>query len=264
MGWTENLRTAFRPAEPRRGLADDGHVLDVPSAYNLRELGGYETSLGRTRYGRFVRSGGTRTITGADKRWLMEDYHVRRVLDLRGTGESPALTDCFAHTAGVTWLNVSFLDYDMSAPQMLPAQDTRNYLVGGYLRMLSNASAVARAFAFLAATRADECLLLHCAAGMDRTGLPPMLIRGLCGAARETIIADYAYSFATPLEVDELLRRWESDRPESLPRGLDGRVEAISIVYDTLVEHHGTVRAYLRSCGVGEADIHAVRAHLLG
>ena len=263
MGWTENLRTAFRREEPQRGLAADGHVLQVPSAYNLRELGGYETPDGLTRYGRFLRSGGTRSITGGDKRWLVEEYHVRRVLDLRGSGESPALTDCFARTAGVTWANVSFLDYDLSSPQMLPATDTSNYLVSGYLRMLSNRRAVREAFAFMAATPPHECLLFHCAAGMDRTGMASLLILGLCGASRETVIADYAYSFATPLEVDEVLRRRQTDRPEPLPRGLEGRVEAVSVVYDTLLQHHGSVRAYLRSCEVPDAHAQAVRAHLL-
>ena len=56
--------------------ADGVRILDVPTAMNLRELGGYQTPDGPTQAHRFLRSGSTRTLSRKDRAFLavVKDY----------------------------------------------------------------------------------------------------------------------------------------------------------------------------------------------
>jgi len=55
--------------------------------------------------------------------------------------------------------------------------DEGDYYAGVYLDMLANREAVRRMFAFMASVSEDGCVLFHCSAGMDRTGVTAMLSR---------------------------------------------------------------------------------------
>ena len=244
--------------------------LNVHSVANVRDLGGYDTPSGPTLMHRFVRCGGTASITRADlkecRRW-----GVTRVLDLRSAGESPRATCRFSQQRWVRWENVPLYDIDISAPTMMPAHDTHNYLVQSYLHMLALRDAVRRCFAFCAEAADTECVLFHCAAGMDRTGMLAMLLLGLVEVPREQIIADYCYSFAQKTAVDAMVHTFcvRDELPKEHRKGdfiaylLRSRLEAISTVYDTLGETHGTVRTFLEECGVHEGNLEAVRARLI-
>ena len=151
-------------------LLEDGRKLRVRSGFNIRELGGYATQDGPTRYHRFLRSGGTRSLTEGDL-GLLRTWGVTRVTDLRSIGESPQLTCRFAKQDWVEWSNVPLYEYDMSAPAMRPVRDSGGFFVAGYLRMLSSTMSMRRLFAFFAEAGPAECVLFHCAAGMDRTGV---------------------------------------------------------------------------------------------
>ncbi|MBR3157572.1 MAG: tyrosine-protein phosphatase [Atopobiaceae bacterium] len=244
--------------------------LDIHSIANIRDLGGYDTPLGPTVAHRFLRCGSTSAVNARDLKNLQR-WGVRRVLDLRSAGESPRATCRFAHLPWVTWENVGLYDVDISSPTMMPAHDTHNYLVTSYLHMLATDDAIRRAFAFCAEAQRDECVLFHCAAGMDRTGMLALMLLGLVDVPREQIVADYCYSFGQKRTVDKVVRAYCSTgaTPEAKRHGdffaylLRSRMEAVSIVYDTLVANHGSVRAFLESCKVPYAHLEAVRAHLL-
>jgi protein-tyrosine phosphatase len=185
------------------------------------------------------------------------------VLDLRSKGETPHVTCRFANQEGITWENVPLFDYDLSAPSMPPVRATDNYLVTGYLHMLSSHDAIRRVFSFFAQADKDECVLFHCAAGIDRTGVVAMLLLGLADVTREQVIADYGYSFGSVAEVNALVSRRKDCPPARVATMLQVRLDTIANVYDTVVHEHGSVRAYLESCGVESETIASVRAHLL-
>lgn len=242
-----------------------GHRLRLVSCPNLRELGGYLTPGGPTRLHSFLRCGSTRTILPDDLERL-HDLGVRHVLDLRSRGESPEHTCLFARQSWVRWENVPLFDYDMSAPSMLPVRDAGGYLTSGYLRMLSNGVALRRVFSFFSTADDEECVLFHCAAGMDRTGVVSMLLLGLADAMRAEIIADYAYSFAPAEQVDAAVATGELHAdadPRSESFILDTRIAAIATVYDTIVEHYGSVRGLLAQAGIPTWQLDAVRKRLI-
>ena len=242
----------------------EARVLDVPSGRNVRELGGYETPNGPTVYHRFLRSGSTEYLNRRDIERL-RSYGVTHVLDLRGKIESPHSTCAFARQRAVTWKNVELYECDISDPR-LRADDhadlADNWLVESYLTMLANHAAVRGIIEFCADPPRGGCLLFHCAAGMDRTGMTSMLLLGLAGVGRNDIIRDYAYSFGTVEEVDQAIETGEChDRSPWMP--LSERLQAIAAVYDTLMGAYDSTRAYLLDCGISEPVLERLSNRLL-
>ena len=241
--------------------ADGVRILDVPTAMNLRELGGYETPDGPTRAHRFLRSGSTRSMGQKDRAYL-RDYGLTHVLDLRGQGESPQLTCVYAREPGVTWKNISLFGQNLSDPQLMAAQKDLDYLTRGYLSMLGNHEAVRQVMAFLADVPRQQCALFHCAAGMDRTGVTSMLLLGTAGVSRTDIVRDYLYSYASVREVERFLETGATSATYA-GRRLSGRGNIIGEVYDRVVSSYGSVTAFLLACGLTSDELGRLRARLL-
>ncbi len=242
----------------------EARILDVPSGTNYRDLGGYDTPWGPTNYRRFVRSGSTSSLTSTDLARLGE-YGVCRVLDLRSEFESPRLTCRFARREGVSWLNVPLFDYDLSDPRLTETKVPQgNYLIDGYVTMISNKEAVRRIFEFFAGTPTGGGVLFHCAAGMDRTGVTAMLLLSLAGVQRSQIVADYLYSFAPVAEVDRVVFG-EQEPCQQVGRWdpLPMRRQAVEFVLDRIEEGYGTTRAYLEACGIDKVCLDTVRGMLV-
>ena len=254
------------------------HLIDLATADNVRELGGFPVAGGgQTKAHRFLRSGSTFELSRHDIHALRR-YGVSRVVDLRGADENLVRPDPFARRMGVAYFCEPLYDYDMRDPKLaVPGTEDdglAEYLIRGYLDILSNKPAFQRIFAFFAEARTTDCVLFHCAAGMDRTGVTSMLVLGLAGVDRVHIIADYAYSFADGDVVDERMRVLadeDSMRGVSIREGSpDIYTDALAVsplvmgtVYDRVCSAYGSVEGYLRACEVPDAHLDAVRAHLL-
>lgn len=267
MGLFDAIVKALFPlmgGDPNRPL-EPGRFLDVPSGENFRDLGGYDTPEGPTSYQRFVRAGTTSYLSNADLTRL-ENYGVRRVIDLRSRFEDPQASDRFARRPGVEWLNVPLFDYDLSDPKLTGVKiPDGNYLIDGYLTMISNRPAIRRIFEFCAGAPEGGAVLFHCAAGMDRTGMTAFLLLGLAGVPREQIVADYLYSFAPKREVDGVVFE---GAPIKVREGswspLPSRKEAIEFMIDRVEEGYGTVGEYLSSCGIADDCLARIKGMMLG
>lgn len=266
MGIWSRIREAFTwPTAEEAGPLAEARNLAIPSGDNFRDLGGYDTPWGPTRYRRFVRSGTTAYLTDGDATRL-EQYGVTRVVDLRSTYEDPRLTDRFSRRPDVEWLNVPLFDYDLSDPNLsgVPVPEG-NYLIDGYVTMLSNHHAIRQIFRFFAETPEGGGVLFHCAAGMDRTGMVAMLLLGLAEVPRSQIIADYLYSFGKVAEVDGIV--FGGRQPvvrEGFWNPIPSRLEAITFMLDRIEGGYGTARAFLSACDVDDACLDAVRGMLVG
>lgn len=241
----------------------------VKSIPNLRDLGGYESAFGTIQGHRFIRCGSTASATKIDL-FRLRRWGVRHTLDLRSAMEAPRATCALSRQPWITWRNVGFYDVDISTPTMMPTTDVNSYLVTSYLHMLAGDEAVRSVFSCMAAAAPNECVLFHCAAGMDRTGMVAMLLLGLVEVPREQILADYCYSFGDKDRVDAVVHAYVEHGPGERPPQsafdsylLYTRLEAIAAVYDTVIGHHGSVRAFLESCKVPASDLEAVRTHLV-
>lgn len=266
MGFFSWMRSAlFWPSAEEMGPLQEARLLDVRSGQNFRDLGGYDTPYGPTAYRRFIRSGSTSSLSTADMTRL-EAYGVCRVLDLRSSFEDPRVSDRFVRRPSVEWLNVPLFDYDLSDPKLTGvATPAGNYLIDGYVTMISNQQAIRHIFEFFGKTPPGGGVLFHCAAGMDRTGMTAMLLLGLAEVSRAQIVADYLYSFAPPHEVDEVV--FAGAEPvvrKGTWNPLPSRKQAIEFVLDRIEEGYGTTRGYLEACGIDTVCLETVRGMLVG
>ena len=230
---------------------------------NARDLGGYATEDGReTRWGTVVRSDCPAALTEAG-RAALADYGVRAIVDLRLPAELADNPNPFAEPGdhGIVYTNVSFIDPAAAPP------DAVSTLAEDYLQMLDRYRlGVAEALATIARAP-DGAVLVHCAAGKDRTGLISALLLGLVDVPAETIAADYAMTA-------ELLRPRERRWLEGLPEERAEReamlaryaptAEVMLEVLEGLGERHGGVEPYLRSTGLGQDDLDRLLDRLVG
>ena len=229
---------------------------------NARDLGGYPTADGRqTRWGAVVRSDSPAALTPAGRLALL-DYRVRSMVDLRLPAEVAAHPNPFAEpdTHDLAYANVSFVD--PAAPP--PGDDTR--LADDYKGMLDRFRGPVAAVMAAIANAPEGGVLIHCAAGKDRTGLIAALLLGLVRVAPEMIAADYALTAECLRPRNEAwLENGPGDRDEraALLARFAPTAEVMLEVLDDLSERYGGVEPYLLEAGVTAADIARLRARLL-
>ena len=240
--------------------------IDCDGAFNLRDLGGYRTSDGRSvRWRTLFRADGLHRITG-DALGAVRDLRCRTVLDLRTTVEVDAgQYSCVGvdvlHLPLIrdTWGAWSTIDDDV---------EPTSFLADRYLDMTQDgAAAIASAFEVLASSRRLP-LAFHCSAGKDRTGVLAALVLAALGVDDRQIAEDYALSARA---MDQLVAWMARQRPEvagvhmaKQPAAfLSCPPEAIVRFLVELRARHGGVRLYLGDIGVDRATIEAVRDNLL-
>jgi protein-tyrosine phosphatase len=113
--------------------------------------------------------------------------------------------------------------------------------------------------------RTDGAVLVHCAAGKDRTGVVVGLSLDAAGVEREVIVADYA---ASGERIEAILRRLvASPTYRDEMSGADPHKQApvpatMERVLEIVDERYGGSAAWLSSQGFGDDDLEALRRRL--
>lgn len=157
---------------------------------NFRDLGGYPTSSGWTRWGRVFRSESLHNFT-IDDLAAFDELGVRAIYDLRHDEErerEPGPRPC-RHLA-VPSPRVE--DFD---PSMLRERiDGERWLFEDYRGMLEQAGPVFGALFSALAEPEGTPAVFHCLGGKDRTGLAAALLLSWLGVDRDTVLDDYELS----------------------------------------------------------------------
>jgi protein-tyrosine phosphatase len=200
--------------------------LDWPGCVNVRDLGDLPTTDGhRTRKGSLIRSDNHARLTpdGVD---VVRAVKPSRILDVRSMWEAGKYPSPFAGDPAYRNTPVSSIDD--------PDCDA---IIDDYLWIVdANREMVAAAIAALAEAP-PGAVVVHCNAGMDRAGIVTALALTEAGVATDTIVADYALS--------------ENADPD-----------IIVDVLDHLDRAYGGPHPYLRSAGIDEAHLAAIRTRL--
>jgi protein-tyrosine phosphatase len=234
---------------------------------NVRDLGGHPTEDGHeTRFGAIVRADSVRGLS--DEGWeALVAYGVGRIVDLRWQAE---LEEDPPRELSIDVVHVPLLgerneatareiDELLSGIQDSGARRSTMYVE--FLRRYPGnfASAIA------AVGQAPEgAVVVHCAGGVDRTGLVSAFLLSLAGVAPEHIAADYAASEANWASRTAVwIAEAETDHERDFRRFLSRMPpEAMLQVLETIDREHGGVATYLRGAGVVESDLQRVRAKL--
>jgi protein-tyrosine phosphatase len=177
--------------------AADARIVDLEGAANMRDLGGYVTSDGRSvKRGQVFRSARLSELTERDHATLA-DLGVKLVCDLRSIKEISTEPDHLP--AAIAYHHLAIND-DTPVWQRLSA------LVSGrppLAQQLSNLytdlfiDKNARIFGQTLRLLADENnrpAIFHCNAGKDRAGIVSALLLLILGVSEETVVADYSLS----------------------------------------------------------------------
>jgi hypothetical protein len=183
------------------------------------------------------------------------------VLDLRSAGEIPEGPHPLLPGPGVH--NVVLLDH-AGDPNALAQR--RRTLVEVYLSMLEPGTGLIRAVELVASE--PPPVLVHCAAGKDRTGLVVALVLRLLGIGRDAVVADFAL---TTDAMPDVMRRLVASSP--LPAGADlstlpaeyftAPTEALTAVLDVWDGHAGGVEGWASSHGAAPDLVDRLRGKLL-
>jgi protein-tyrosine phosphatase len=245
-------------------------LLPVAGSLNLRELGGYPTTDGKTiRWQKLLRSGDLSQITHYGRLQLAH-YGLKYDIDLRSPQERDYATDqipkkTIFRSYPVYPTDEQEDDGDLPVAR-LQAQKSSDLITDPYQAMVFNPhSQLAFKCLFadlLANNQQKQSLLFHCAAGKDRTGIASYLILSALGVDYQIIRQDYLLTniIYSSGDRNELRHKLENENAEAFINRMNASFSVLGQELDQtqvqLLERYGSVARYLQlAMGLSEQDI---------
>jgi protein tyrosine/serine phosphatase len=254
-------------------------VIRTEGVDNLRDFGGYPTACGRgLKTGQLFRSAHHQNATDEDLKTL-EDLRLAVIVDLRRAEERARYPSRRPGTFQGQVIQNDIGDTDSGWEAMLRGQDpTEAFFRAKSLEWYRRAAfeprhvdLFARYFAALA--EADGPVLIHCAAGKDRTGLLAALTHHLAGVRREDMIEDYLLTNTLDFHqrraesIAGLITVYTGVVPSDAAVRAAMGVEApdLEAAFEAIEAQYGSVDAYLdRALGVDAGKRRVFEARFMG
>jgi protein-tyrosine phosphatase len=259
---------------------NEDRVLTLEGGCNFRDIGGYTTKLGRrVRWGRVFRAGVLSYITERDHDAL-QALEIRTICDLRRAEER--------HKEPTRWrdgtAHALHWDDQLELPTLRSYAAQRPSTAAGMfdamidlyrglpLRMHARIQGLLTCIA-----NGRVPVLVHCAAGKDRTGVAIAILLALLDVPRETIIADYLLTNEVGGFEQFIRGRQQAElgladanhpllaMPEELRRVLfSAHADFLHAAFDAIDEQLGGFDAYVeQTLGIDSAFRNRVCAKLL-
>jgi len=246
--------------------------IDLDGAVNVRDLGGLPTVDGRrTRPGVLLRADNLQDLSERDVAALL-DHGVGTVLDLRTAAEVELLGPGPLRATEVRHLHLDLVpgvgDGTATVARAIPDEGAGEHAMDHvYLDYVRDApEAIAQGLRALADPHSGG-VLVHCAAGKDRTGVFVAVTLTLVGVHRDAVVADYERTderieavrdrlLATPLYADVV-----GARPLEALRPHRGNMERF---LDRVDREYGGMHAFAMAIGVDEEAVARLGRRLLG
>ena len=243
-------------------VPDDRHIA-LEGAVNFRDLGGYRTVDGRsTRWGSLFRADDVSRLSRSD-RAVVRSLGVATVIDLRSRAEVEA------ERFPVDEIPVGFHHLPLigNLPGFAEYLNGPGWFAGHYLDIARRSGIqIARAVAIVS-TPGSCPVIVHCAAGKDRTGVLVALLLALLGVPDETIAQDYALSAqAMDAHLGRLLARLPDHEEEIRSVAatmLSATPTNILALLDGVRAENGSVEGYAAAHGAGAGVVAALQEQLL-
>ena len=246
---------------------DPRRAVPVEGAYNVRDIGGYETGDGRTtRWGKYLRADTLMNLTPAGVQTLV-DYGVRNIIDLRRSNDLQFRPSPFIGNEAVTYYHQNMAgDVALQRREETDAiEDSAERRGSVYCHILEQRKHILHQIFSILASPDGLPVLIHCNAGKDRAGISAAFVLSICGVPRETIIEDYG------LTARYLVRKYYELNPDVSPDEYTWRdyqddvchPHSMSITLDHLDENYGGVEGYLRETGITDEQLSAIREAMI-
>ncbi len=235
-------------------------TLALTGTYNFRDIGGYESATGDVvRWGQVFRSDSPHQLTEEDMEQV-RSLGIRTILDLRSEKERLGTGTGLIHDEPE--MRIEHIPFGRIGEETGPewATLTLSSLYTGIIREAG--TSIVRTLTTIATT--DDPVVVHCAAGKDRTGVSIALLLRLLGVDDATVIEDYLitaanYESLLPRLPEETRKRLQ-DFPQELIR-VDAEVMAATLAI--IDDEFGSTEAYLVANGAQLEDLARLRSRLL-
>jgi len=232
-------------------------------------MGGYPTRFGRpVRWGRVYRAGELVRITDRDVATL-DSLRLRVIYDLRTSGERER-RPARPWGAAVRRLSRDYMHSGADLPSATggtsPTRDRMRHTMLTLYRNLPFDQADAFRLLLREIAAGELPLLFNCAGGKDRTGVFAALLLDLLGVAREDVVADYLLSNDY---LDGGRKRFldhygrDAVDPAAWEPLLVVDAEYLDATFAEIDARHGGTNNYVAWLGLTEANVAAIRNHLL-
>lgn len=260
-----------------RCLTTAERTLPLQEAVNFRDMGGYKTEDGRsTKWGQLYRAGNLHNLTHFDQQYL-DGLGLKLVCDLRSLRVSHKRPDRFLPDP-----QRQHRHFPMKNPSrtfslrtlwalLFQPSHLEKLMLDGYIHLAieKNTAVIYNTLAPLADPQ-NLPMLIHCAAGKDRTGIIIALLLSLLGVPESTILADYSLSNAYYAQFAQAIA--EDIRP-LLRLGLSthafyplhiARPQTLIDTFAHIRQKYGSIPSYLQdTVGFEPATISQIQQNLL-
>lgn len=230
--------------------------IPLTTTYNTRDLGGYQSLKGPTRFGRFLRSDSLAALNHQDTEQL-KLIGVKTIVDLRMPSEIKKAPNPLQDHPDFRYHHVSLME-DSHVDAFTMADVPEDYLATMYVNLLEYSKPHIKSLFDIFSTHLDG-LLFHCSAGKDRTGITAMLLLGLVGVSDPDIIANYEVTY-TYLKQNPQIQAHLNHVPAQL---LSSKPEFMERALSHVISKYHTIRQYLLSAGVDEAKLDIIQQSFL-
>ena len=220
---------------------------------NCRDIGGYPTPDGVTKFGRFIRCG----IVNRPEDWEIDKLNelgIGTSIDLRGNYEAEETPLNLDRLNGADIYNLPLFEFNVATREGMNLPLAQIYADIAEKQMQN----IAKVLNTIADAK-DGIVLYNCFFGKDRTGILTMLLLSIAGVAKEDIIADYqqTYTYVKPYILTHADILWDtnSEKHYSLPETMEELIERLE-------EKHGSIIGYIKATGITDNAIERIRKKL--
>lgn len=241
--------------------SDDTRAPTFVNLFNFRDIGGYPGLDGQiVRPRRVYRSDSLHRLAGADEA-TFRALGIRTVIDLRRPSEI-ARHGRVPDYDGIDYRHVYLVHQEWSEIPYDEEKGEARYLADRYHDLTEQAADGIVTALTLLSEEETAPVVVHCAAGKDRTGVVCALTLALLGVPDEIIAEEYAL---TTVGMKRFLAWYQARFPtrRTVPAYFASPPEAMRIFLAELRERYGSVERYVLDAGLPAERITMLRRHLL-
>ena len=258
----QNLEEYLRQTTIRR--------LPFSGAKNFRDLGGYQTTTGRTiRWGLLYRSDSLHRLTNTDLKRLVA-LCLDRIIDFRAAHEIAQEPDHLPVTLGFRTVGIPILDsstqvwrdsHDQFVNANLQNIDPAHYIIQTNIELATRFTAQMQMFIHELSSANGRPVLFHCAAGKDRTGFAAAILLRMLGVPQPMVMEDYLLSNQYYLSAYKwdlaLLQLLKGKRFAAVVKGfLEVRSAYLATAFEAIDYKYGSFEKYVRNgLGLTQKDV---------
>ena len=252
---------------------EEHRLLPMDGAHNTRELGGYETTDGKSvKWGMLFRSDKLSDISKTDQVYL-QNLGIKKIIDFRSKEEKKEDPDIIPK--GINYIEMP-ISVDGAMRSKIESvlkgetnKEVKSFLIDANKEFVSNYTGVYEEF--LRNLIDDEGpALFHCTAGKDRAGFAAAITLIALGVSKEDVIQDYMKTNQfTQERIEEIIGQIElmtlyQTDAEILRPLLGVEREYIETAFQTAEKKYGSLEGFIRDgLNISDEDIQKLRNKFL-